>query len=49
MTEEMIRREATKIEKEIFDSGVIDSFTMELIKRIPAEERYIIPVPLLEK
>ena len=49
VTEEMIRRGATKIEKEIFDSGVIDAFTMELINRITAEERYIIHVLLLEK
>jgi integrase len=49
VTEEMIRRGATKIEKEVFDSGVIDAFTMELINSIPVEERYIILGPLLEK
>ena len=49
VTEEMIRQGATKIEKEVFDSGVIDAFTMELINSIPVEERYIILWPLLEK
>ncbi len=49
VTEEMIRKGATKIEKEVFDSGVIDAFTMELINSIPVEERYIILGPLLEK
>lgn len=42
VTEEMIRKRATKIEKEIFRSGVIYVFTMKLINSILVEERYII-------
>ncbi len=48
-TEEMIRKGATKIEKQVFDSRFIDAFTMELINNIPVEERYIILGPMLEK
>ena len=49
VSEEMIRRGAMKIEKEVFDSGVIDAFTIELVNSIPVEERYIILGPLLER
>ncbi len=49
MTEEMIRRGATKIEREVFDSVVIVAFTMELINSMSVEERSIILGPLLEK
>jgi hypothetical protein len=49
VTEEMIRRGATKIEREVFDSVVIVAFTMELINSMSVEERSIILGPLLEK
>lgn len=45
----MIRRGATKIEREVFDSVVIVAFTMELINSMSVEERSIILGPLLEK